>query len=39
QPVCVAGLGLLLLGERTGPAELLCMALILGGVGLGSARR
>ncbi|WP_327132088.1 DMT family transporter [Streptomyces sp. NBC_01343] len=39
QPVCVAGLGLLLLGERTSPAELLCMALILGGVGLGSARR
>ncbi|MFE5806422.1 DMT family transporter [Streptomyces sp. NPDC056491] len=39
QPVCVAGLGLLLLGERTGPAQLLCMALILGGVGLGSARR
>lgn len=37
QPVCVAGLGLLLLGERTGPAQLLCMALILGGVGLGSA--
>ncbi|MFB6823359.1 DMT family transporter [Streptomyces virginiae] len=39
QPVCVAGLGFLLLGERTGPAQLLCMALILGGVGLGSARR
>ncbi|WUC68780.1 DMT family transporter [Streptomyces sp. NBC_00667] len=39
QPVCVAGLGLLLLGERTGPAQLLCMALILVGVGLGSARR
>ncbi|MFE7100036.1 DMT family transporter [Streptomyces erythrochromogenes] len=39
QPVCVAGLGLLLLGEPTGPAQLLCMALILGGVGLGSARR
>lgn len=39
QPVCVAGLGLLLLGERTGPAQLLCMALILLGVGLGSARR
>ncbi|MER7463519.1 DMT family transporter [Streptomyces sp. NPDC097981] len=37
QPVCVAGLGLLLLGERTGPAQLLCMALILGGVSLGSA--
>ncbi|WP_326590693.1 DMT family transporter [Streptomyces sp. NBC_01294] len=39
QPVCVAGLGFLLLGEHTGPAQLLCMALILGGVGLGSARR
>ncbi|MER7509111.1 DMT family transporter [Streptomyces lavendulae] len=39
QPVCVAGLGLLLLGERTGPAELLSMALILGGVGLASVTR
>ncbi len=39
QPVCSAALGLLLLGEPTGPAQLLCMALILGGVGLGSARR
>ncbi|MET9319002.1 EamA family transporter [Streptomyces sp. NPDC003038] len=39
QPVCVAGLGFLLLAERTGPAQLLCMALILGGVGLGAARR
>ncbi|MFD3720476.1 DMT family transporter [Streptomyces sp. NPDC058674] len=38
QPVCVAGFGLLLLGERTGPAQLLCMALILGGVGLGARR-
>ncbi|MFI6005925.1 DMT family transporter [Streptomyces sp. NPDC051366] len=38
QPVCVAGLGLLLLDERTGPAQLLCMALILGGVGLGARR-
>ncbi|WP_442815969.1 MULTISPECIES: DMT family transporter [unclassified Streptomyces] len=38
QPVCVAGLGLLLLGERTGPAQLLCMALILGGVSLGARR-
>ncbi|MGW6690080.1 DMT family transporter [Streptomyces sp. NPDC054961] len=38
QPVCVAGLGLLLIGERTGPAQLLCMALILGGVGLGARR-
>ncbi|MGW0362591.1 DMT family transporter [Streptomyces sp. NPDC002990] len=39
QPVCVAGLGFLVLAERTGPAQLLCMALILGGVGLGAARR
>lgn len=39
QPVCVAGLGLLLLGERTGPAELLSMVLILGGVGLASVTR
>ncbi|MBT2404879.1 MULTISPECIES: DMT family transporter [unclassified Streptomyces] len=39
QPVCVAGLGFLLLGERTGPAQLLCMALILGGVGLGAGAR
>ncbi|MEV7834515.1 DMT family transporter [Streptomyces subrutilus] len=38
QPVCVAGLGFLLLGEHTGPAQLLCMALILGGVGLGARR-
>ncbi len=38
QPVCAAGLGLLLLGERTGPAELLCMALILGGVAMGARR-
>ncbi|WP_406387641.1 DMT family transporter [Streptomyces sp. NBC_00211] len=38
QPVCVAGLGLLLLGERTGPAQLLCMALILCGVSLGARR-
>uniref|UniRef100_A0AAU2JNT2 DMT family transporter n=1 Tax=Streptomyces sp. NBC_00049 TaxID=2903617 RepID=A0AAU2JNT2_9ACTN len=38
QPVCVAGLGFLLLAERTGPAQLLCMALILGGVGLGARR-
>ncbi|RSS34723.1 DMT family transporter [Streptomyces sp. WAC07061] len=39
QPVCVAALGLLLLGERTGPAQLLCMALILGGVAFGSTGR
>ncbi|MGW7317334.1 DMT family transporter [Streptomyces sp. NPDC054865] len=38
QPVCVAGLGFLLLGEHTGPAQLLCMTLILGGVGLGARR-
>ncbi|MER7758258.1 DMT family transporter [Streptomyces sp. NPDC097619] len=38
QPVCVALLSLLLLGEHTGPAQLLCMALILGGVALGSRR-
>lgn len=38
QPVCVAVLGFLLLGERTGPAQLLCMALILGGVALGARR-
>ncbi|MFE2170269.1 DMT family transporter [Streptomyces sp. NPDC059447] len=39
QPVCVAGLGFLLLGEQTGPAQLLSMVLILGGVMLGSARK
>ncbi|MFJ1867650.1 DMT family transporter [Streptomyces sp. NPDC088097] len=39
QPVCVAGLGYLLLAEETGPAQLLCMALILGGVGLASVTR
>lgn len=38
QPVCVAGLGFLLIGEQTGPAQLLCMALILGGVSLGARR-
>ncbi|MGG8406933.1 DMT family transporter [Streptomyces sp. 12297] len=38
QPVCVALLAYPLLGERTGPAQLLCMALILGGVALGSRR-
>ncbi|MFJ3923992.1 DMT family transporter [Streptomyces sp. NPDC090022] len=38
QPVCVAVLGFLLLGEPTGPAQLLCMALILGGVALGARR-
>ncbi|WP_107417168.1 DMT family transporter [Streptomyces sp. CB00455] len=38
QPVCVAVLGFWLIGERTGPAQLLCMALILGGVALGARR-
>ncbi|MEV8536026.1 DMT family transporter [Streptomyces sp. NPDC051211] len=38
QPVCVALLSFLLLGEQTGPAQLLCMALILGGVALGARR-
>ncbi|MFC4888827.1 DMT family transporter [Streptomyces beijiangensis] len=38
QPVCVALLSYPLLGERTGPLQLLCMALILGGVTLGARR-
>ncbi|GAA2956593.1 DMT family transporter [Streptomyces enissocaesilis] len=38
QPVCVAVLSFALLGEATGPAQLLCMALILGGVMLGAGR-
>ncbi|MGP9020804.1 DMT family transporter [Streptomyces sp. BR1] len=38
QPVCVALLSFALLGEATGPGQLLCMALILGGVVLGSRR-
>ncbi|WP_202520038.1 EamA family transporter [Streptomyces sp. SID1034] len=38
QPVCVALLSYRLLGEATGPAQLVCMALILGGVVLGSRR-
>ncbi|MCT9087585.1 DMT family transporter [Streptomyces sp. ASQP_92] len=38
QPVCVALFSYPLLGETTGPAQLLCMALILGGVVLGSRR-
>ncbi|MFF7205950.1 DMT family transporter [Streptomyces sp. NPDC008141] len=38
QPVCVAALSLVLLDEPTGPLQLLCMALILGGVALGSSR-
>ncbi|MEU2654883.1 EamA family transporter [Streptomyces sp. NPDC007325] len=37
QPVCVALLSFLLLGERLGLAGGACMALILGGVALGSA--
>lgn len=39
QPVCVALLSWALLGETTGPAQLLCMALILGGVVLGASSR
>ncbi|MGD1223966.1 DMT family transporter [Streptomyces krungchingensis] len=39
QPVCVAVLSYALLGERTTAAQLLCMALILGGVVLGTASR
>ncbi|MEU9097494.1 EamA family transporter [Streptomyces sp. NPDC048361] len=38
QPVCVALLSYPLLGESTGPAQLVSMALILGGVVLGSRR-
>ncbi|MFJ5551769.1 DMT family transporter [Streptomyces sp. NPDC093225] len=38
QPVCVALLSLALLGETTGPLQLGCMALILGGVTLGARR-
>ncbi|MFJ7073345.1 DMT family transporter [Streptomyces sp. NPDC098781] len=39
QPVCVALLSWALLGEATGWAQMLCMALILGGVVLGAATR
>ncbi|MFK4222754.1 DMT family transporter [Streptomyces sp. NPDC019890] len=39
QPVCVAVLSFALLGEATGPVQILCMALILGGVMLGVAGR
>ncbi|MFH9661302.1 DMT family transporter [Streptomyces sp. NPDC017248] len=39
QPVCVAALSWALLGERTGPAGLLCLALILAGVVLGAGSR
>lgn len=38
QPVCVALLSWALIGEATGPLQFLCMALILGGVLLGTAR-
>ncbi|QNP63328.1 DMT family transporter [Streptomyces genisteinicus] len=38
QPVCVAALSAVLLGESVGTAGLLCMALILGGVALAAAR-
>ncbi|MFG2297142.1 DMT family transporter [Streptomyces sp. NPDC048603] len=38
QPVCVALLSFLLLGEQTGPVQLFCMGLILGGVALGARR-
>lgn len=38
QPVCVALLSYPLLGEAMGPAQLVCMALILGGVVLGSRK-
>ena len=38
QPVCVALLSFLVLGEPTGPMQVLCMVLILGGVVLGAAR-
>ncbi|CAM5328272.1 membrane protein [Streptomyces spiroverticillatus] len=37
QPVCVALLSYAVLGERTGPLQVLCMALILGGVVLGAS--
>ncbi|WP_095934468.1 DMT family transporter [Streptomyces sp. Tue6028] len=39
QPVCVTVLSYALLGERTTAGQLLCMALILGGVVLGTASR
>ncbi|WP_433450377.1 DMT family transporter [Streptomyces sp. CA-142005] len=39
QPVCVAVLSWALLGETTGPPQLLSMALILGGVVLGAGPR
>lgn len=39
QPVCVAGLSYAVLGESTGPMQILCLVLILGGVTLGAANR
>nr|WP_261989654.1 DMT family transporter [Streptomyces sp. uw30] len=39
QPVCVSLLSWAVLGEATGMAQALCMALILGGVVLGAAGR
>ncbi|WP_415950397.1 DMT family transporter [Streptomyces sp. KLOTTS4A1] len=39
QPVCVALLSYVILAEPTGPMQVLCMALILGGVLLGSVSR
>ncbi|WP_344356353.1 DMT family transporter [Streptomyces gobitricini] len=38
QPVCVALLSWALLGEEMGPLKFLCLALILGGVVLGTGR-
>ncbi|GAA1543247.1 DMT family transporter [Streptomyces albidochromogenes] len=38
QPVCVALLSFVLLGEATGPMQIVCMVLILGGVMLGAGR-
>ncbi|GGT16973.1 membrane protein [Streptomyces kurssanovii] len=39
QPVCVALLSYVLLGETMGSAQVVCMALILGGVALAAAAR
>ncbi|WP_167444458.1 EamA family transporter, partial [Streptomyces diastatochromogenes] len=39
QPLCVAVLSWALLGENTSWPQLLCMALILGGVTLGAGSR
>ncbi|OEJ29638.1 hypothetical protein AR457_22720 [Streptomyces agglomeratus] len=38
QPVCVVLLSFALLGETTGPTQIVCMVLILGGVMLGAGR-